>query len=64
VREFLGIDFLKVLSCNYSALRLFFWLVVEAQKGSGAAKGLLSKEGSHYLGGTSMWGMRDYGLLV
>jgi hypothetical protein len=50
VRELLGIDFLKVLNCSYSALRLLVWLVVEARKGTGAIKGLLSREGAHFLG--------------
>jgi hypothetical protein len=58
------IDFLKVLNCNYSALRLPVRPIVEAWKGSLAAEGLLSKEGAHFLGGTSMWGMRDCRLLV
>jgi hypothetical protein len=60
----LGIDFLKVLNCSYSALRLPIQPVVEAQKGSGVAKGLLSREGEHFLGGTGMWEMRYYRLLV
>jgi hypothetical protein len=64
VRELLGIDFLKVLNCSYNALRLSFWPIVEAQKGSGATEGLLSREGAHFLGGTGMWGMRDYRLLI
>jgi hypothetical protein len=64
VRELLGIDFLKVLNCSYSALRLLVQPDDEAQKGSGAVEGLLSRKGAHFLGGTSMWGMRDYGLLV
>ena len=50
VREFLGIDFLKVLIYIYKVLRLLVWLVVEAQKGSGVVKGLLSREGPHFLG--------------
>jgi hypothetical protein len=50
VRELLGIDFSKVLNYNYIALRLFVQPVVEARKGSGAAKGLLSREGAHFLG--------------
>jgi hypothetical protein len=50
VREFLRIDFLKVLNCNYSALRLPVWPVDEAWKGSGEAEGLLSREGEHFLG--------------
>jgi len=33
--------------------------VVEAQKGSGVAEGLLSREGAHFLGEIGMWGMRD-----
>jgi hypothetical protein len=64
MRELLGIDFLKVLNYNYSALRLPFQPVVEARKGSGVAKGLLSREEAHFLGGTCMWGMRDCRLLV
>jgi hypothetical protein len=64
VRELLGIDFLKVLNCSYSALRLPFRPVAEAQKGSGVAEGLLSREGAHFLGGTCMWEMRDCRLLV
>jgi hypothetical protein len=64
VRELLGIDFLKVLNCIYSALRLLVRLVAEAQKGSGVVEGLLRREGAHFLGGTGMWGMRDYRLLV
>jgi hypothetical protein len=50
VRELLGIDFLKVLNYSYRALRLPVWPVVEAQKGSGAAEGLLRREGAHFLG--------------
>jgi hypothetical protein len=64
VRELLGFDFLKVLNYNYSALRLLVQPVAEAWKGSGAAKGMLSREGAHFLGGTGMRGMRDYRLLV
>jgi hypothetical protein len=64
VRELLGIDFLKVLNCIYSALRLFVRPVAEAWKGSGAVEGLLSREGAHFLGGIGMWGMRDYRFLV
>jgi len=45
----LGIDFLKVLNCNYRDLRLPFWPIVEARKGSGAAEGLFSREGAHFL---------------
>jgi hypothetical protein len=60
----MGIDFLEVINCSYSALRLPFQPVVEAQKGSGAAEGLLSREGAHFMGGTGMWGMRDCRLLV
>jgi hypothetical protein len=59
-----GTDFLKVLNCSYSALRLYFRPVAEAWKGSGAAEGLLSREGAHFLCGAGMWGMRDYRLLV
>jgi hypothetical protein len=50
VRELLGIDFLKVLNYSYRALRLPVRPVVEARKGSGAAEGLLSREGAHFLG--------------
>jgi hypothetical protein len=64
VRESLGIDFLKVLNCSYSSLRLPVRPVVEARKGSGVAEGLLIREGAHFLGGTGMWGMRDCRLLV
>jgi hypothetical protein len=64
VRELLGIDFLKVLNCSYSALKLPIHPIVEAQKGSGATEGLLRREGAHFLGGTGMWGMRDCRLLV
>jgi hypothetical protein len=64
VRELLGIDFLKVLKCNYTALRLPFRPIAEDQKGSGAAEGLLSRERAHFLGGTGMWGMRDCRFLV
>jgi hypothetical protein len=60
----MGIYFLKVINYNYSALKLPVQPVAEAQKGSGAAKGLLRREGAHFLGGTSMWGMRDCRLLV
>jgi hypothetical protein len=60
----IGIDFLKVLNYSYRALRLPVWHVVEARKGSGAAEGLLSREGPHFLGGTYMWGMRGCRLLV
>jgi hypothetical protein len=49
VRELLGIDFLKVLNYSYMALRLSIQPVDEAQKGSGAAEGLLSREGAHFL---------------
>jgi hypothetical protein len=50
VRKLLEIDFLKMLNCSYMTLRLLVWVVVEARKGSGAAKGLLSREGAHFLG--------------
>jgi hypothetical protein len=60
----MGIDFLKVLNCNYSAMRLPIRHVAEAPKGSGTTEGLLSREGAHFLGGTDMWGMRDCRLLV
>jgi hypothetical protein len=60
----MGIDFMKVINCNYSDLRLPVRPVAEARKGSGAVEGLLSKEGAHFLGGTVMWGMRDCRLLV
>ena len=50
VRELLAIDFLKVINYIYRALRLHVWLVVEAQKGNGVAKGLLSREGAQFLG--------------
>jgi hypothetical protein len=50
VRELLGIDFLKVLNYIYNALRLLVRPFVEAQKGSGAAEGLLRREGEHSLG--------------
>jgi hypothetical protein len=46
----MGIDFLKVLNCSYRALRLPLQPVVEAWKGSGVVKGLLSREGAHFLG--------------
>ena len=49
MRELLGIDFLKVLNCNYRALRLPVRPVAEAWKGSGVSKGLLSREGAHFL---------------
>ena len=49
MRELLGIDFLKVLNYSYRALRLPVRLVAEAQKGSEAVEGLLSKEGAHFL---------------
>jgi hypothetical protein len=52
----MGIDFLKVLNYSYRALRLPVRPVVEAQKGSGAAEGLLSREGAHFLGwGRHVW---------
>jgi hypothetical protein len=57
------IDFLKVLNCIYRTLRLPVWPIVEARKGSGAAKGMLSREGAHFRGGTGMWGMRDCRML-
>jgi hypothetical protein len=41
---------MKVLNYNYRVLRLLVWPVVEARKGSGAAKGLLKREGAHFLG--------------
>ena len=50
MRELLGIDFLKVLNCNYRDLRLLVWPVVEDQKGIGANEGLLRREGAHFLG--------------
>jgi hypothetical protein len=50
VRELLVIDFLKVLKCNYRALRLPVQPIVEAQKGSGVVEGLLSREEAHFLG--------------
>jgi hypothetical protein len=59
-----GIDFLKVINCSYNAQRLPIWPIVEAQKGSGASEGLLSREGAHFMDGTCMWGMRYYRLLV
>jgi hypothetical protein len=59
VRELLGIDFLKVLNYNRSALRLPVWPIAKAQKGSGETEGILRREESHFLGGTGMWGMRD-----
>jgi hypothetical protein len=46
----MGIDFLKVLNCSYSAIRLPVRPIVEARKGSGAAEGLLRREGAHLLG--------------
>ena len=46
----MGIDFLEVLNYIYKALRLHVRHVVEAQKGSGAVKGLLRREGAHFLG--------------
>ena len=64
MRELLGFDFLKVLNCSYSALRLLVLPIAEAQKGSGAIEGLLSREGEHFLGGTAMWGMRVCRMLV
>jgi hypothetical protein len=64
VRELLGIDFLKVMNYSYTALRLLVQPVVEARKRSGAAEGLLSREGAHFLARTDMRGMRDYRLLV
>jgi hypothetical protein len=60
----MGIDFLKVLNYSYSALRLPVRPVVEAQKESGAAEGLLRREGADFLGGIDMWGMRGCRLLV
>ena len=60
----MGIDFLRMLNYSYKARRLSIRLVVEARKGSGAVEGLLSREGAHFLGGTGMWGMKDYRLLV
>jgi hypothetical protein len=48
VREFLGIDFLKVLNWSYRYLRLPIWPIAEAQKGSGTTKGLLRREGEHF----------------
>jgi hypothetical protein len=50
VRELFGIEFLKVPNYNYRALRLPVRPIVEAQKGSGVVKGLLSREGAHFLG--------------
>jgi hypothetical protein len=50
VRELLGIDFLKVLNYSYRALRLPVGLLLKPWKGSGAAEGLLSREGAHFLG--------------
>jgi hypothetical protein len=64
VRELLGIDFLKGLNCSYSALRLSVLPIAEDQEGGGATKGLLRREGAHFLGGTCMWRMRDCRLLV
>jgi hypothetical protein len=46
----MGIDFLKVLNCSYRAIRLPVRPVAEAWKGSGAAEGLLRREGAHFLG--------------
>jgi hypothetical protein len=39
-----------VLNCSYRALRIVVRLVDEARKGSGETKGLLSREGAHFLG--------------
>jgi hypothetical protein len=50
VRELLGIEFLKEPNCSYSSLRLLFDLLLKPWKGSGAAEGLLSREGAHFLG--------------
>jgi hypothetical protein len=44
------IDLRKVLNCSYNSLRLPVRPVAEAWKGSGAAEGLLSREGAHFLG--------------
>jgi hypothetical protein len=41
---------MKVLSYDYRALRLPIRHVVEAQKGSGEAKGLLSRGEAHFRG--------------
>jgi hypothetical protein len=50
VRELMGFDFLKVMNYSYRALRLPIRPIVESRKGSGAAEGLLSREGAHFLG--------------
>jgi hypothetical protein len=50
MRELLGVDFLKVLNYSYRALRLPVRPIAEAQNGSGAVKGLLRREGEHFLG--------------
>jgi hypothetical protein len=41
---------MKVLNYSYKALRLPLCTVVEAHKRSGEAKGLLRREGAHFLG--------------
>jgi hypothetical protein len=43
VRELLGIDFLKVLNCNYSALRLPVRPVVEALEGKWGSQRIVEK---------------------
>jgi len=43
VRELLGIDFLKVLNCNYKALRLPFRHVVEALERKWGSQGTVEK---------------------
>jgi hypothetical protein len=50
VRELLGIDFSKVPNYNYRALRLLVCPVIESRKEIGSAKGLLNREGAHFMG--------------
>jgi hypothetical protein len=35
----MGIDFLKVLNCSYSALRLLVWPIAEAMEGKWGSRG-------------------------
>jgi len=35
-------------------------MLLKPWKESGVAEGLLRREGTYFLGGTCMWGMRDY----
>jgi hypothetical protein len=43
VREFLGIDFLKVLNYNYNAMRLLVWPIAEALEGKWSSQSIVEQ---------------------